>query len=203
MLKLLNYGSRFFLPLSLIALITGCGDPLDDPDSVESRAKAAADTCHELYERVDKLLPAQNPTATGNDTLSQALTQTKALLESAKGQITELQNQIAAGVAPACEAPDQNIVWRCSNATANPTPVDSRLLAVSAQEAAAFGYPVKGCYARVRDLKSPNADWFFLPVPATLLNSATVEIRAPYNFKTNPTFDTNSPSTDWRCKRDL
>ena len=202
MLNLLHYRFRFFIPLSLAALVAGCGDPLDDPNSVESRAKSAADACHELYERVGQILPAQTPTGTG-DTLSQALVQTRALLESAKGQIADLQKQIAVGVAPVCEAPDPSIVWRCSNAVANPTPVDVHLVAVTAQEAMNFGYPVKGCYARARDLKSPDDDWFFLPVPATLLNSAILEIRAPYNFKTNPTFDTNSPSTDWRCKRVL
>lgn len=196
MKRLITYRNRFFIPLSLILIMlaSACGhDPLEDPNSVESRAKAAADSCQATFEKVGTLFSQCSPTS--ND----AFNQMKSMLDAAKTQIEELTKQILLGIAPTCEAPDPAIVWRCSNPNANPSPVDTRLVLLTAQQVIAFGYPTKGCYVGVQKLSNVGSNWFFGPVPATLVNSpALPQLEFPYDFRNDPTY---SSATDWLCKR--
>lgn len=192
-----TYRNRFFTPLPLaIALLAGaCGnDPLADPNSVESRAKSAADSCQATLDKVGALFNQCNPTS------SDAYTQMKSMLDAAQAKIDALMKQIMVGVAPACEVPDMTTVWRCSNTTANPLPVDTRMVQLTTDQVTQFGYPAKGCYVGVQRLTDPvGTNWFFGPVPATLVNSKAVpQIEFPYDYKTNATY---VAATDWLCKR--
>lgn len=185
---------RFLIPLSLVTTLTACGnDPLSDPNSLESRAKTAADACQTTLDKVSALFNQCNPTT------SDAYMQMQAMLSAAKSQIADLQKQLMMGTPPACTAPLPNNVWRCSNPVVNPSPVDTRLVLLTPQQVAGFGYPAGDCYVGVQKLTSLGSAWFYAPIPATKMDSpAIAQLQFPYNFPTVTTFDV---SKDWACKQ--
>ena len=191
----MRYVMRLLVPLPLLfTTLTGCAnDPLSDPNSVESQVKVAADSCQAAYDKVGLLLNQCNPTT------SDTLVQMKAMLDAAKSQITELQRQLMMGTTPTCEPPDPNVVWRCSQPTANPTPTDTRFVQLTAQQVTDFGYPAGDCYVGVQKLSKLGSNWFYGPVPATKINSpALLQWGIPYNFPTNMAY---SSTKDWTCTR--
>lgn len=196
MKRLNDYRNRFLVPLCL-TLAAGCsGDPLDDPNSVESRAKTAADSCQAALDQVGKLFNQCNPTT------SSAYVEMQNMLSAALKKISELQKELAMGggtTTPACTAPDQSTVWRCWNPMHNPGKVDTRLVLLTQQQIVDFGYPPGGCYVGAQKLTSLGSNWFFGPVPSTgLTMKAVAGLEFPYDFKTDPAYNT---ATDWQCQR--